>query len=228
MIMQDSIKYAIQYNRILHDSAASGPYKPNGEWDEFTTTVYSLLQENLPANSLNMTLADVGSGAGKWTALLSSYWKKIESIEPHQATHQLLAKFVDCLRLPNVELRTGMMPECLTSIKTDATLLLGSLYLVKDWMGAYKLILESSQWFAICDGPDTDSKPINNDGFDHPLNHPADNITGRLPLLAGVEWELVQLAEQAGYNVKVYNIKQLLPNFETGQHWLIIGDKTHA
>lgn len=224
MIDRDSIKYAVQYNRIIHDSSVYGAYKPNGSWDAFTVLVNSLLQENLPANSLNMTLADVGSGAGKWTALLSSHWAKIKSIEPNTATHQLLVKFIDCLQLPNVELHRAMMPDCLTSIKTDATLLIESLYLVKDWMAAYKLILESSQWFAVCDGPDLDSKPLGGNA----LNHPAGDITGRLPLLAGAERELVQLAEQAGYNVKIYDIKQLLPKNENKQDWLIIGDKTHA
>jgi len=224
MIDRDSIKYAIQYNRIMHDSAASGPYKPNGSWTKFTMLVNSLLRENLPANSVNMTLADVGSGAGQYTALLSSYWAKIESIEPNPTTHQLLAKFVDCLRLPNVELHTSLMPECLTSIKTDATLLIDSLYLVKDWMAAYVLILESSQWFAISDG--ADSKPFDEDGF----NHPAGDIIGRQPLLSYAEWELAELAEQAGYNVKIYDIfkRQLLSKDETCPRWLIIGDKIHA
>lgn len=212
-------KVAICYHQLLHDPSLP-PYRPNATWDEDTSKLLQLLLINLPDNSSDRQLADIGSGAGKWTALLAPYFNHITSIEPNPRFQHLQEKLCDRLSLGNVDIRSGIMPDCIYNLHCECALLVGSIYLTEDWHMIYDSMLrhDNLRWIAIADGPDTY-------GFDDTgWNTPCGSISNRRPLLIGDEWHMHNEAVNEGWTARLFNIeyaKSCEPN-EMSDRWLLI------
>lgn len=213
-------KVAMMYNFLQHDPAA-GNYKPNAQWDEHTSKLHGLLVTNLPRNSTNKTLTDIGSGAGKWTALLSPYFDQVVSIEPRQDMRNWQDMLYDKLEIRNVDVHGDSMPECIRKLNCQAALLVDSLYLTENWMSVYEALLVDPylQWLAIADGPDK------SDVFSDSIwNTPCHAINNRRPLLPGDEWHMSELAEQQGWATRLYDIMADEPAKpgNNAERWLLI------
>lgn len=213
-------KVAMMYN-FIHHSPDDGNYKPNTNWDEHTSNLQALLLTNLPRNSTNKTLTDIGSGAGKWTALLSPYFDQIVSIEPRKDMRDWQEKLYQKLQLENIDIYQDSMPDCISKLNCQAALLVDSLYLTANWMSVYTKLLDDPylQWLAIADGPDK------SDVFSDSIwNTPFHAINNRRPLLQGDEWHMSELAEQQGWTSRLYNILECEPAEpkENADRWLLI------
>lgn len=212
-------KVAMAYHHLLHD-VTQGAYKPNPYWDDYTYKLMGLLLTNLPRNSTNKTLTDIGSGAGKWTALLSPYFDQIVSVEPNNDLRNKQSDLLGRLKIENVDLYPDAMPACIKKLNCQAVLLAESLYLTEDWLRVYRLLLEDDQlqWLAIADGPD--DKILDDSGW----HTPHGSISNRMPLVRGDEWRMFDIAEEHGWAARLFDISEdeLLNRLKTADRWLLI------
>ena len=213
-------KVAMAYHHLLHD-VTQGSYKPNPYWDDYTSNLMGLLLTNLPRNSTNKTLTDIGSGAGKWSALLSPYFDQIVSIEPNDDLRQKQANLLERLKIENVDMYPDAMPACIKKLNCQAALLAESLYLTEDWLRVYRLLLEDDQlqWLAIADGPDGD---ITDDSGWHT---PYGSISNRMPLVKGDEWRMFDIAQEHGWAARLFDIHKDEPMSDfndSADRWLLI------
>ena len=213
-------KVAMAYHHLLHD-VTQGSYKPNPYWDDYTSNLMGLLLTNLPRNSTNKTLTDIGSGAGKWSALLSPYFDQIVSIEPNDDLRQKQANLLERLKIENIDLYPDAMPACIKKLNCQAALLVESLYLTEDWLRVYRLLLEDDQlqWLAIADGPDGN---IHDDSGWHT---PHGSISNRMPLGKGDEWRMFDIAEEHGWAARLFDIRKDEPMLDVNEYadrWLLI------
>ena len=213
-------KVAMAYHHLLHD-VSQGSYQPNPYWDDYTSNLMGLLLTNLPRNSSNKTLTDIGSGAGKWSALLSPYFDQIVSIEPNDDLRDKQSDLLGRLKIENVDMYPDAMPACIKKLDCQAALLAESLYLTEDWLRVFRLLLEDYrlQWLAIADGPD--DKTADNSGW----NTPHGSISNRMPLVQGDEWRMFDIAEEHGWAARLFDIRkdeQMLDVKVNADRWLLI------
>ena len=213
-------KVAMVYHHLLHDPE-QGSYKPNPYWDDYTSNLMGLLLTNLPRNSTNKTLSDIGSGAGKWSALLSPYFDQIVSIEPNDDLRNKQTDLFHKLQIENVDAYPDSMPACIKKLNCQAALLAESLYLTDDWLRVLRLLLEDDQlqWLAIADGPD--GNITNSTGWHTPYG----SISNRMPLVKGDEWRMFEIAEEHGWAARLFDIRkdeQILDVKVNADRWLLI------
>lgn len=213
------IKSIIKYNQNLNSDNSLNLYL-----DPRLDAAYDLIVSNLPSNHNQLTLTDIGSGAGLFSFLLYPYWKHITSIEPNSTLYNLQRNLIETNQLENVQLIKDQLPNCLGAVNSDVILLVMSLYLTNDWLNNFKsLIGKNVSHFFIVDGPDKDiSSWCSND-----WKTPAESITNRKPMLEGVAWELVDAANELGFVCNVYDIesKKKIDVNSNCADWLIIGNK---
>ena len=205
-------KVAMAYHHLLHD-ASQGSYNPNPYWDDYTYKLMGLLLTNLPRNSTNKTLTDIGSGAGKWSALLSPYFDQIVSVEPNDSLRDKQSDLLGRLKIENVNLYPDAMTACIKKLNCQAALLAESLYLTEDWLRVYRLLLEDDQlqWLAIADGLPSDA--------------PDQTISNRMPLVKGDEWRMFHIAEEHGWAARLFDIHNDEPMSDVNENadrWLLI------
>ena len=215
------IKVAVIYNKIGHDPK-QGTYKPNPEWndDGRTNTIMGLLLTNLPRNSTYKTLTDIGSGSGKFAALLSPYFDQIVSVEPNADFVKQQEALIQELNLENVDIYQDGMPDCLAKINSQAVLVSGALYLTEDWSKSYELLLLDTtvSWLAIFDGPDLDT-------FDASLFHGSyGELSKRKPIVKGDEWLMFKTAEEQGWAARLFDIDkdEAMTEGDLADRWLLI------
>lgn len=217
--MSNDSKVAIAYHHLMHD-IRQGSYKPNPQWDAYTTNLLSLLLSNLPHGSADIHLADIGSGAGKWSALLSPSFNLITSIEPNDALAKIQSDLIERLKIGNVKLCQGSMPDCIKTLTCDAALLAESIYLTGDWCHNLELLLAnpSLRWLAIADGPD--DQELDASGW----NTPHGQISNRKPLVQGDEWVMLHLATERGWTARLFDIQRSATMFtdDVASRWLLI------
>ena len=212
-------KVAMIYHQIGHNPAL-GAYRPNPEWDANTQNIQGLLLTNLPRKSVNKTLTDVGSGHGKWPALLSPYFNQIVSIEPNEEFVAKQEILLEKLKIQNVDLYQDGMPDCISKINSECLLLSGSLYLTEDWKSCYRSLLDNVilQWIAIFDGPDLDDFDPSLFSEDH------GSLSNRLPIVRGDEWYMHDLAEEEGWSARLFDIEkdEQITKPDSPDRWLLI------
>ena len=185
-----------------------------------TYTIQGLLLTNLPRNSVNKTLTDIGSGQGKWPALLSPYFDQVVSIEPDESSFEKQKSLNEILKLENIDLYNDGMPECLEKINSQAVLLSSSLHLTEDWKYCFQKLLNDPilQWIAIFDGPDLDT-------FDPSLfSNKHGSLSKRRPITIGDEWYMHDQAEEQGWFARLFNIDtdEQMAKTETANRWLLL------
>lgn len=215
-----AIKVAVAYNLLLHDRS-QGTYKPNPNLNHYSKNLLDLLIPNLPKDSDQLTLCDIGSGAGQWSTLLSPYFANIVSIEPNPRFRDMHKVLVSKLGLSNVEIQSGCLPNCLANLSCQSIIMIQSMYLVEDWLGVFREVvaMESLRFVALADGPDT---PI---GLgDTEWNTPFETINNRRPMVQGDEHFMLNIAAEQGWQARIYDI--LAGKESTSEHnasrWLII------
>ena len=212
-------KVAMVYNQLMHDTS-QGSYQPNPYWDDYTTNLMGLLLTNLPRNSTNKTLTDIGSGAGKWSALLGPYFDQIVSVEPNDNLRKKQSDLLHRLKIENVDVYPDSMPACIKKLDCQAVLLAESMYLTEDWLRVFRLLLEDDhlQWIAIADGPD--AQELDDSGW----HTPHGSISNRMPLVSGDEWRMFDIAEEHGWAARLFDIQKdeaMVRNY-AADRWLLI------
>jgi len=213
MNLGDTKKIAVVYNQLGHDPR-QGKYIPNPQWDHYTQSLFHPLLDSLPDDSDQMSLVDLGAGAGKWSALLHDRFKDVIAIEPNDLLSSRSTMLIKKLGIKNVCQVNDHMPRCLDSIQPAAVLMAESLYLAADWQEVVDILLDkrSLKWMAIADGPDS---TLNRSTWDTPY------VSGsRRPLLMGDERMLIDKAETAGFDARLIDV---MPD-----RWLLIMEKKHA
>ena len=219
--MHSAKKIAIYYNREFHDNSIK--YVPNTNFNEYTAALLDLLLQELPNDFRSLT--DIGAGAGKWTFLLSPYFKEIISIEPNDELRAILTKLLHRLDISNVTVINDCMPNCIKNISTDTVILIESIYLTNNWNDVYSALLDNSiiKTIVIADGPDTNIDVINSNMWHSTYN----SDTTRLPLSIGDEYKMAKIAKSAGWQVDIFDIfnKIKLENNITVDRWLLIAKR---
>jgi hypothetical protein len=209
-------KLGVYYNKVMH---VDNNYLPNSKLDDTTETVYSCFLENLPHNSKELTVCEIGSGAGKWTSILSNFFKKVISIEPKVELSNIQKTLLKNLKISNVEIINDYMPRCLDYINCECIFFSESLYLVNDWASIIDKTITNKniKYIGIIDGPD--EKPF------YGLFHEPFLKEKRLPLLDNDELIIQKKLESNGFNCQLFDIFNFKKTNIPPYRWYLVGQR---
>lgn len=209
-------KLAVHYNRLMHEGDIK--YQPSAEIGNIVSATFPIFEKTLPTSSLQQSITDVGSGAGKWTAILSYYFNSVNSIEPKSNYIDLQNELFNSLKISNVEIFEDWMPNCVKDIKTDGVFFAESLYLIENWQSIIETISsnEHIKYIGIIDGTNEKENP-----FDGKFHQPYTNNIRKL-LLKNDEFKIKDILEKNNFECQIFNISD---KDDGCQRWFIVGNK---